>query len=128
MPSANIILLTFQLLLTVLSCGHTGNGRPISVEDETTTPRTSTTTTTTYCPWPPCYHDSWNLDYAQIPILNETITKTVKSMGAAGVDSKITIKTKEEFGDHHDNPDASFPGTIHIVDIFLIRCINFGEL
>ena len=50
-----------------------------SVEDETTT--TPPTTTTTYCPWPPCYYDSWNLDYAQIPILNETITKTVESMG-----------------------------------------------
>ena len=51
MPTTNIILLTFQLLLTVLNSGLLDGatiGRPI-VEDETT-PAT-TTTTTTYCPW-----------------------------------------------------------------------------
>ena len=52
MPTTNIILLTFQLLLTVLNSGLLDGatiGRPI-VEDETT-PATTTTTTTTYCPW-----------------------------------------------------------------------------
>ena len=49
----HMIPLTFQLLL--------GAVQSLPIE-----------TTTQYCPWPPCYQDSWDLDYAQIPILAST--------------------------------------------------------
>ena len=39
----------------------------------------------------------------------------MRRVHTTGVDSKVTIKTKEESRDHLDNPDASFlPGTYRV--------------
>ena len=61
-----LILLTFQLLVTEETLG-----RPSALEVD----HEEETKTTKYCPWPPCYADSWNVDFAEIPLLNETKTQ-----------------------------------------------------
>ena len=58
-----LILLTFQLL-------EETQARPSEEVDHE-----EKETTTKYCPWPPCYADSWNVDFAEIPLLNETKTQ-----------------------------------------------------
>ena len=65
--SITVILLTFQLLLLLVWAAPISNGNHDShlIQE----------TTTKYCPWPPCYADSWNVDFAEIPLLNETQTQ-----------------------------------------------------
>ena len=60
-----VILLTFQLLFLL-------EARPLIDHEQSSV---SAETTTEYCPWPPCYADSWNVDFAEIPLLNETKTQ-----------------------------------------------------
>ena len=59
LKSQVLILLTFPFALVV--------ARPSLEVDQTTTAK--------YCPWPPCYADSWDVDFAEIPLLNETKTQ-----------------------------------------------------
>ena len=56
---ATIIPVTFQLLLTIWAAAVGAGPTSAAPEDETLT---------TYCPWPPCYAQAWNLDYAKVPL------------------------------------------------------------
>jgi hypothetical protein len=73
----------------------------------TTTTTTAATTrsvvTSTYCPWPPCYKNPWDVDYNKIPILNDTVVAetTLKSSGTeSSAESKnaeiIVVDSEEE--------------------------------
>ena len=69
LKNTTVILLTFQLLFLL-------EARPLLEKDhEQSSDGVSAETTTEYCPWPPCYADSWNVDFAEIPLLNETKTQ-----------------------------------------------------
>ena len=63
-----LIQLTFPLLQVLTVIPIVSQARPL-VETSTAF------STTTYCPWPPCYYDSWDLDYAQIPIITEDVAE-----------------------------------------------------
>jgi hypothetical protein len=80
-----------------------------AVTPATTTTTTTTTATTrsvvtsTYCPWPPCYKNPWDVDYNKIPILNDTVVAetTLKSSGTeSSAESKnaeiIVVDSEEE--------------------------------
>ena len=62
-----MIRVTFQLGLVSICLGlMLVQAKPSLVPNETET------TSEAYCPWPPCYEDSWNVDFAQIPIYVDT--------------------------------------------------------
>lgn len=61
-----LIQLTFPLLQVLTVIPIASLARP-ALE--------TSTFSTTYCPWPPCYYDSWDLDYAQIPIITEDVAE-----------------------------------------------------
>ena len=48
---------------------------PTTTTTTTITTTTTTKTTTVHCPWPPCYSNSWNVDFASIPLMNKTEPK-----------------------------------------------------